>query len=298
MDLLNTVYFQIMTSMKLQLRENGNPRSALISALEGRRLDLMAGRPGAHPVQSISARWRVFSASLSVLVTELESFRIAVKPDGQKAIDDFRRLTYDATEIFDAYTQLLVDRLEALGSKTDLRQFKTSSKRLRAPWATICNKFKHSNAQIAFVWAVSKSAGLTSPRFMILSYRDGKALIRDDEVHKGQRSGVCIVKASQELLHALLRVDLQAAKLVGEVADQSCSPMPAYSGEIPIGNVLRHLVALEATALPDESTPFDGLAIDEQNVHLVRLMAKRLADPVEATTTLTADGITRTFSFA
>ncbi|MGX9143488.1 hypothetical protein [Mesorhizobium sp. 128a] len=286
--------------MELLLGEKGHPSSALVAALVGRRLSLDGGKPGgAHPVQSIHAVWRVFSSSLLSFAVELEAVQFATKPDGDRVTDAFRRIIYDATEVFDVYSQLLVERIGPFPSsdKKRLKDYQVAAKRLRDPWAIICNKCKHSGAHVGFVWAVSETTGRASPRFMICSYRNGDSLVRDDEVHKGRRGGTSLAKAALEMLHALLRVDIQAAKFVGLLVDKQAEAIPEMSAELPIGEGLRKLVAIPATAYPDEPTPFDGLRVEEGKILLTRTFAERLLAPIKISTTLPGDGVTKTFSF-
>lgn len=285
--------------LELPINDKGHPSSALVQTLAGRRLGLAGAKPGgAHPVQLLHSAWRTFSSSLLVFANELEAVEFGTKPDGERVSDAFRRLTYDATEVFDIYTHLLVERLGPFpaSDRHSLKDYQTAAKRLRERWAMICNKCKHSGAQMTYLRAVSQVDGRPSSRFMVQSYKNADSLVRDDEVHKGQHGGAGLVVSAQELLHGLLRVDLQAAKFVGLIPDRECEPLPLLSAELPIGEGLTKLLKFRATVYPDESTRFDGLRIEGQKVLLERSSADKLAAPLRVTLALPGDGVTKSFS--
>lgn len=282
--------------MELVLDENGNPVSAAIVALGGRRLDLSTGQEGPHPLQALSVRWRSLSSSLLNVVTELESLSV-VKPDGSAAVEAFRKLTYDATELFDAYTNLLVSRLTPFAPRRDLKEYSTAAKRWRDPWALMCNRFKHDSAQIVFVSGKSKVNGLTFLGFMVLAYRNGDALIRDVAVHKEGQEAFSLARTCAEILHGLFRVDLLAAKLIRATPDTDATQLSVVPGGIALAQTLQRLMALNFNVFGKSAIPFNSFELGT-SLSLCRQNSRRLPDPAQITTTVRGDGVTRTFSFA
>lgn len=268
--------------------------SGLSSVLAGRQLDL---KGGGHPNQVISSSWRTFSSSLTNVVDELEAIPFLAKPETSKVTDSLRQLTYDATEVFDAYAQLLIDRLgpPLRADKSKFQDYRRVVKRLRDPWALICNKFKHAGAQIAFIQSITP--GAFSARFMMLAYKNGDSLVRDDEIHRGMPSGICIIKATQELTHALLRVDYQATAFAASLTKQSTGGGVGPETILSIGASLRRLLEMQATVLAHESDRFDGLELESGVVRLVRRTAHRLPTNLRLSTSMSSDGHTKSFSF-
>lgn len=277
---------------------NGDPVSALIAELSGKPINLPFSSSGPNLFQALGSRWRDIASTSRQIIDALESFPYAISPDGRTAIEAFKRLIYDSTELFDVYTQLFPSIVSELVSKSDLKSYSSAAKRLRTPWALICNKCKHSGSQIIFVWAKSRINGATSGRYMVCSFKDGNALVRDEEVHKGGRSGVCLTRSVKELLHALLRVDLLAAKLVRAIKKHHVQNLQKLSGFIKIGKELSRIEPLYTMSFSDESIMFDSFSIEPSRVVLNRSSTGRLIDPVHITTLLQGDGVTTTFSFA
>src|ERR1044072_8971761 len=133
--------------MYLPLSQDGDPCSAFLAALPGRRLALEDQKSGVHPVQAIGPRWRAFGTSLRQLVARIAAPKLSIEPDGDAAMEAFPRMLSDTTELFDVYANLLPKGI-ARGNAREReahREFEKASTRLRGPWATICNKCNHQS---------------------------------------------------------------------------------------------------------------------------------------------------------
>lgn len=286
--------------MKLRVGENGGLVSDFLAALSGRRIPLKGGKSGAHPVQTINAGWRTLALSFSHFVDDIADLQGAIDPSGDRVLATFRSVTYDATELFDSYSKLLVARIGETNppDRRQVKDFAKAAARLRDPWAHICNRFKHHGSRALFVWAVSRADGTASARFMMVTPENGDSLLHDKTVHRGACSSVDLAKAAHELLHSLLRTDLLAARLVRSLSERDCDPQGLLKGEWQIFDSIRRLSELRVRALFNEPLMFDGVAIDSGGVLLRRLSASRVPNPAVITTRLTGDGVTRTFSAA
>lgn len=278
--------------MELKLSSDGDILSDLPRLLVGLSLDL---KGGPHPNQLIGSSWRNVSVHLTDIIDELIALPSMTDPNSTRVADKFRHLVYAATELFDVYTQLFPNRLAPTTreEKVKIKEYQTTAKRLRKPWALVCNKLKHAGAQIAQI----RTKSPFSVRFMVLAYRNGDALVRDDEIHKGLANGIGFVKAIHELLHALLRVHYQATQLAEGLQVQ---PIAETERETKIGvaDPLRRLLGfLSVTVLPNESSKFDSLELTQTHVRLVRGTADRLPLQIQFTTVLSGDGHTKTLSF-
>ena len=274
--------------MLIPLSSLGNPELPFISACAGRAVDL-SDEDGAHLLQIIPARWRSLNILLGEFVDELATVEAQAQPDGEKLIEAFRRVIYDATEIFDCYANLLPNRVKTTSAKDRiaLKEYRASSKRMRDFTANLCNRCKHAGAQLQFLWAVSTTGQRRGARVLVQVFAGGDALIRDDRVHKGQLAGLGIVRIGHELAHNLLRIDHAAAKLIDALGNQPVEPMPSVSAEIPIGPALRRLSELTATRHSDECSKHDGLAFRENGIELTRVTAEDLGPNVRMTASLT-----------
>jgi hypothetical protein len=284
--------------MYLPLSQDGDPCSAFLAALPGRRLALEDQKSGVHPVQAIGPRWRAFGTSLGQLVARIEALNLCIEPDGDEAMEAFRRMLYDTTELFDVYANLLPKGI-APGNAREReahREFEKASTRLRGPWATICNQCKHQSAQLHFLWGTSD--GVSCPRFLVCVYRDGNSLIRDEVVHKKKMGGIGLVRATQELLHALFRIDIRAGKLIDAMADRACDAIPSFAAELPIGACARRAAALPVTIYSDEPVLHDGIVFSANRLELTRVGATRLANPVQVRAKVHIEPLTRHFSIA
>ena len=274
--------------MLIPLSPSGNPELPFIAACAGRAVDLSDDQ-GAHLLQIIPARWRAFNILLTEFVDELVAVEAKAQPDGIALIEAFRRIIYDATEIFDCYANLLPNRVKAASNeeRKSLSEFRTSAKRMRDFTANLCNRCKHAGAQLQFLWAVSTTSERRGARVLVQVFAGGGALIRDDKVHKGQLAGLGLVRIGHELAHNLLRIDHAAAKLINALGNQPVELMPSVSAEIPIGPALRRLIELTATRHSDECSKHHGLAFRENGIELTRVIAEDLGPNVRMTASLT-----------
>lgn len=284
--------------MQVALAPDGNPLSPFLTACAGRRISLGNGEDGPHPLQVIPARWRDLAPSLAAFATDLEAVTLGSEEERIAVVNSFRRVVYDAVELFDAYAQLLPARLgRRHGSeRSALKTYESTAKRLRAFWALLCNRCKHEAAQISFLWAVSEKNGRTSARYLVSTYSGGDSLVRDDIVHKGQRAGLGLVRAAHEFAHALLRTDLAAGKLIEALADQNMDPLPVIGPELPIGTTLKKIAALPATRHLDEPSLHDGLIWKPGVIELTRVTAADLGARVHMQASITFQPPTRTYS--
>lgn len=282
--------------MQLKTDVSGNPVSALIHALNDRRLDIVRG-DGAHPLQILNSRWAAFAVSFSDLVDKLERMSAASSgADGAAAIDAFRRVVYDATELFDVYAQLLPDRLEPPSRIVKEHQdgYRANAKRLRELWAYMCNSCKHSAAKFSFTSVECPERGQRSDRFVFVQYRNGDSLLRDEKVHKHDH-GICLVNAAKRLVHDLLRTDIIAARLVDAYPDQDCDPIPIIPGALPIGSILTRLDRLKSLSIY-EQTAFDSYALKQGALRLQPEKSSRMSGQIHVTFYHSGDGVTRTFA--
>jgi hypothetical protein len=223
------------------------------------------------------------------------------QPDSGQLLDGFRNFIYVATEAFDVYYQLIPHRLKMNATKLDkkkINSFVQICKRLRDPTALLCNKFKHGSRQLFLTSAFSPITGAGSLGYMVARYRGGDSLICDDEVHKQPERSVTFRRKLHEVVHALLRVDYNAAFLIRDIRDNSSIECLPIALTFAMGNAMDRLVGIPVYAVSNEPQMFDGLDIHNQRVTLARVRAIKLADPTRRTTTIRADGVTRSFAFA
>lgn len=286
--------------MHIPLSSEGNPKLPFLTSCAGRAIDLAGEAHDAHPLQLLPARWRSFSRLFIEFVDELASVEAAFEPDGAALIEAFRRVVYDATELFDCYANLLPSRIKP-GSKQErraLKDFRNVGQRLRGFNANLCNRCKHAGAQLQFLWARSSKNGRVSARLLVQVYKGRNALLRDEKIHKGKMAGLGLVRLGQELAHNLLRIDLAAAQLMNAIEDRVMEPMHEVSSEIPIGGALRRLSALQATRHSDESTKHCGMVFREDTIELTRVTAIDLGPDVIMRATFTHHLPTTSYSVA
>ncbi|MFB0872147.1 MULTISPECIES: hypothetical protein [unclassified Sphingobium] len=286
--------------MQIPLSSQGNPELPFLTACATRTVDFAGAEDEAHPLQLVPARWRAFSILFTEFVDELADVEAEFKPDGTALIAIFRRVVYEATELFDCYTNLLPSRINpcSKGERQALKEFRNVGQRLRSFTANLCNRCKHASAQLQFLWAQSSTNGRVSARLLVQVYKGGNALLRDDKVHRGKMAGLGLVRIGHELAHNLLRIDCAAARLMNVMEDRVVEPMAAVSAEIPIGAALRRLSTLEATRHSDESANHYGLVFRADTIELVRVTAVDLGPNVRMTVTLTHHLPTTSYSVA
>ena len=285
--------------MELPLSSDENPLSPFAIALSGRKVALNGGKPGAHPMQALAARWRVVAAAIERMADALTSEAFGGEEERTSVNAAWRALLYDATELFDVYAQLIPERISPLpqGEKKKLAEYSATVKRLRDPWALICNRFKHQGAQLAFLRATGGN-NLSCRRFIVQIHTDAKSLLRDDVVHKNQRGGMPYVVRVQMLVHDMLRADVAASRLLNGLQDQSCPAEPARSLEIKMGAAMLRLSSMLATVLPGETVIYDSFVFaGNSSVRLGKARAIRLTDPVKFSVTMEGDGVTNVFQF-
>ncbi|MES1973329.1 MAG: hypothetical protein V4472_12800 [Pseudomonadota bacterium] len=286
--------------MQIALSEQGNPVLPFVQTCAGRTLDLAGKAEEPHPLQLIPARWRAFTDPFTTFVDDLAATESASDPDGKALIESLRRVIYDATEIFDCYASMLPDRVKP-GSKAErdaLNEYRSSAKRLRAFAALLCNRCKHASAQLQFLWARSTVNGVTGGRLLVSVYRDGTALLRDDQIHNGKMAGIGLVRLAQELAHNLLRIDRAAAALIRSLADRGVPALPEVQAEVPLGAALQRLASLQASRHSDESALHYGLRFADQTLELARVSAVDLGPAVRMRATLTHHLPTTSYSVA
>ncbi|MDH7639989.1 hypothetical protein [Sphingomonas oryzagri] len=285
--------------MEIDLDDSGNPVSPFFAACSTRAIDLgKSNEP--HPHQLIPARWRSTGKALTDFADELEAVELRQKTDGSALLSAYQHLVYEATELFDCYTLMLPDRIHPNGraEKNALKEFRDAAKRLRAFTANVCNRCKHQGAQLKFLWATSPSNGRTGARLLVNVYRDGDSLVRDDAVHRGRMAGMGMVRIGHELVHALLRVDRAAGRLVAKLGDGPGAPMQARSFAIPIGDAARRIAALRATRHDDEPALHDGVVFEPGMARLERVAADSFGPRSDITAALTVESGTTTYSLA
>lgn len=286
--------------MQIPLSSQGDPKLPFLTACATRTIDFAGTEDEAHPLQLVPARWRAFSRLFTEFVDELADVETKLEPDGTALIAMFRNVVYEATELFDCYTNLLPSRINpcSKGERQALKEFRDVGQRLRSFTANLCNRCKHASAQLQFLWARSSTNGRGSARLLVQVYKGGNALLRDDKVHKGKMAGLGLVRIGHELAHNLLRIDSAAARLINAMEDRVVGPMAAVSAEIPIGAALRRLSTLEATRHSDESANHYGLVVRADAIELVRVTAVDLGPNVRMTATLTHHLPTTSYSVA
>ncbi len=286
--------------MLIPLSFRGNPELPFLTACTGRAIDLAGEDHGAHPLQLIPARWRSFSSLFIYFVDELASVEAEFEPNGAVLIEAFRRVVYDATELFDCYANLLPGRINpsSKGERQALKDFRDVAQLLRGFTASLCNRCKHAGAQFQFLCARSSKNGRVSARLLVQVYDGKNALLRDDKIHKGLMAGLGLVRLGQELAHNLLRADLAAAHLIKAMEDRETEPMKVISAEIPIGGALRRLCALEATRHSDEVSKHCGMVFRDDVIKLARVTAVDLGRNVLMRTMFTHHLPTTSYSVA
>jgi len=95
----------------------------------------------------------------------------------------------------------------------------------------------------------------------------------------------------------VLRVDLAAGKLIASLADSARDPLKSVNAAIPIGESIRKIAPLRATAYANETLPFDGIAIDPKGVELRRMTAEQFGPEVRIEALLTTIAGTQRYAF-
>lgn len=289
--------------IEIQLDE-GLLTSALIQSVSARKIRLFA-REGfqdeAHLFQSLPAAWRRACGAAEQLLREIEALEGSVAPSLaiRKTNDAVRQFTYDATEVFDLYAQLLPSRLRIDRTKAEssaIALFQKTADRLRKPTAVLCNKFKHGNRQLIGGRMVSQFSPDCTFVFGVVQFTSGDSLLTDAQVHGHGARFISYRKWLAEALHHLLRVDRQSAMLVTGLSDNQTSANPTFRLELNLLSVLKALQAPIFTAQP-EPPMYDAVEVRENAVRLVRTRSQPIREPSHRTTMISADGLTRTFSF-
>lgn len=286
--------------MELSLDQNGDPESAFILSCVGRKVDFIGNEEGPHPLQIVPARWRTIQHSLGKFVDELAIAEGLIEPEGDALMAALRHLTYDATELFDTYAQLIPARLKRTSPehKKHVTDYEKIAKRLRDDCAKLCNRCKHEGSQLKMLWAQSPSNGLTGTRVLVSSYNGRGGLLRDEKIHDGRKYGIGLVRWGHDLAHKLLRIDYSAASLMKKIADSDCAAMPAMPAALPVGAKLRKLAELRATRHADESSFHDGLHFTSEKVILSRVNASDFGPSANIMTTITMEAGTTQYSIA
>lgn len=289
--------------MRLKLDTEGNPISSFAATLSGRRIDLMAGGDGSHPLQLLGPRSRGVASAITAVLDALDGLPFPL--EGAKGVaqrdlcDAFRRLTYDATELFDLYAQMLPARLARQNKRTakEIAEYKRVATRLRHPWSLLCNKFKHSGASLAFNRCRSEWTGEISDGYIVLSPQDGASMFADKQVHTPPERRASYLRKLFELTHAILRTDLNAAKLIKQMPDDDdAQPITERTDSYPFGIFLGRLNR-SLVILAEEPATFDGFKLSRDTVELVKCEGRSLRGPIKGTTMLRGDGYTNAFSF-
>lgn len=288
--------------MELKLDSDGNPTSALFAALSGKHINLTDKKGEAHLLQVIAPKAREVGSSMQRLLDKLEAlpnFWDDVKDFDYEAVgDSYRRLIYDVTELLDAYAQMLPAILKQnKDARSALKTFEPIAKRLRDPWSLMCNRFKHKGAQISHSRFRHRSTLLVSHGYMFLKPAQGDSMLLDTDVHKPPERRATYARRLHELMHAIFRLDLNAAKLVNSIPDQPNQAPKDYNFNFPFAGALQRLDKMRVVVAERESTSFDGVALVGDTVQLVRMHAAKVPDPCEAMTQFKGDGFTSTFAF-
>ncbi len=286
--------------MHLDLDDHSNPQSTFIKACVGRRIDLAGKDNGPHLLQLTPAKWRELQATLETFVDELQAIEVAINPDGVALMKAFRQLTYDGTELFDCYANVLPKWLspQSKAEKAAIKDYGKVASRLRDHCALICNQCKHAGAQLKFLWARSPSNGVTGSRFLVTKFDEGDALIRDEKIHKGKLAGIGMVRWTHQFAHNLLRIDRAAGALIDKFDDTGCEPMRTLPTILPIGTALRKLAAIRAMRHADEDRHHDGIEFAEGRICLVRVTADDFGPSTNVTAVLTMEAGTTRYSVA
>lgn len=286
--------------MDIPLSAAGDPELPFLVACSKRSIAFSGEADAPHPLQLIPAKWRALAEPLQVFVDELVAVGAAYDPDGKPLVEAFRRLIYEATELFDCYANMLPKRIrtQSKSERQTLTEFKDTAQRLRGFAGQLCNRCKHESAQLQFLWGRSESNGRTSARLLVQVYKAGNALLRDDQIHKGRMAGLGIVRLGHELAHNLLRIDRAVAKLVLKIGVQDGPERASVSPAVPVGAPLRQLAALEATRHSDEEPLHYGLVFRDRTVELTRVRAADLGPNVHMRLTMTHHLPTTSYSVA
>lgn len=294
--------------MKIEIRldDKGNAFPSFMTAANSRKIDLSSSNLNeVHPFQALGPAWiRVihslgnFSDKLQIMEMHLHT---KPRPDSASLLNEFRSLIYSATELFDIYSQLIPNRLGINRGRNEqklIKKYATSCKRLRNPTAILCNKFKHGSRQLALTSVVSDVSGHGCFGFMVTAYRDGDALVRDEDVHKRPESSAAFRKRVNEIVHALLRVDYNASLLLGKLSENSPTELTPPSEPLIPSKLVAEFTDIVVYMSADEGLMFDGLELEGAALFLTRKAGIILPDPSRRTTTLQGDGVTRKFTFA
>lgn len=263
----------------ISLDPNGEPQSQFVLHSAGRRLNLgQSGEP--HVIQRVFSGWTTVSSALHDLSSELLIVEGAKgTPDGEMVAKHFRKFIYDATELFDVYAQMLPSRLNASSriSKDAINDYKKIAKNHRDFSASLCNRCKHFGTEIKFLWCRSKDSGLGSSRFIACAYTDGDSLLRDEQIHHGNSSGIGITRTAYEIIHGLFRIDIAAASLLKKLPDQNTAPLKEVAPSLRIRKSLDILTKLTPTHLDFETSMYDSVALELVGLTLPRSQSKLLS---------------------
>lgn len=282
------------------LLASGDLSSTFTTALTGRAIALMGEDPNEiHPNTAVAATWRKVSGATKNLLSELRrlegmgSNRGSADPSPiQTAL---KAVLYDATEAFDLYQQAIPKRLEAGRPKKEveaIRAHQAAGKRLRSPFALMCNRLKHDHREIGTCLIRSRDTGASTWVFRIAAnYGDLQTADRDIHPKVGFISYERIL---HEVMHGLLRIDHSAGQLVSSLAD-NVSEAITLAGSSPLGlaDVLSDIGQRRPVCATDEPGLIDGIRVAGQVVDLARIVVTKVPEPTQRTMSARADEVAR-----
>src|SRR5206468_822953 len=129
------------------------------------------------------------------------------------------------------------------------------------------------------------------------SPQGGTTMARDGQVHKGREQRATFARKLHELVHAILRIDLNAAKLAAALPDGDGSATPVNELAFPFGSSLESL-ASAYVVVGAEPTVFDGIELPgDGTIALVRKSADCVIHDFKGTTHIVGDGHSTSYSF-
>lgn len=156
----------------------------------------------------------------------------------------------------------------------------------------MCNLMKHNFRELVAARFVSLTDGEMTFVYRLNVAVDG--LQRADGAAHGEVGFTSVEKTLHEILHGLLRVDSNAAALVGKLTENHDQPIElAGPTRLRLAGLLADLGGRTARVASTESAKFDGVVFDGEEVVLTRVTAYKLAEPTQRTMQMTVDEVVR-----
>jgi hypothetical protein len=292
-----------MSTLVRALDRDGNPPSALLENLAGRRVRLSYPNDEPHPLAAHATHIRHLAVALT---TFLDAFDKAVaatmdgRPEGntQNAIvEHFRQVVYRMTETMDFYAGTLPDALGDKGSRSlrgPGRDYRAAIKRRRDHWALICNRLKHNTNVLVPVTVKYLPFGPTVVGFGVCSFQRD-VLAPNRQVHPNKKA-LGYPAELHQLASDVLHADVLAGTLCRAAEEEPTMPLApgAPAGTLPLGAAFARIACLTPIGMGEKRTQ-EVIELGAHSMSVGRRFLRLPSYSGEAQVSFPGDGITNSF---